>query len=186
MMGSSPAAALELSEAEFALQLFIVARDTPARLDEVDEVFERRVFRQGGEPVFRRLRFARGPFDDQPFDCGRRGKCVVARRWPQTNRGEGARAGVPCRSRPWRAAAPRPAARPTASAARPRRRAGRAPRPAPRPRNAYPSSDIPWRQRSTLRRRRAPRTADSVDCDHPIRWVAITDSGDRDHGFHHA
>ena len=88
MMGSSPAAARELSEAEFALQLFIVARDTPAQLDEVEEVFERRAFGQGGEPVFRRLRFARGPFDDQPFDRGRRGKCVVARRRPQTNRGE--------------------------------------------------------------------------------------------------
>ncbi len=44
MMEASPASSFELSEAEFALQLFVVALNAPAQLDEVDESFERCVF----------------------------------------------------------------------------------------------------------------------------------------------
>ena len=72
MMESSPASPFEMGEAEFALQFFIVALDAPAQFDRVDENFERRVFRQGRKPVFRGLRLALGPFDDQPFDRMRR------------------------------------------------------------------------------------------------------------------
>ncbi len=43
MMEASPTSSFELSEAEFAFQLLVVALDAPAQLDEVDEDFERRV-----------------------------------------------------------------------------------------------------------------------------------------------
>ena len=72
MMEASPASPFKVSQTEFALQFLVVALDAPAQLDEVDEVFESYVFRQGGEPVFCRRRLALGPFDDQPFDRMRR------------------------------------------------------------------------------------------------------------------
>lgn len=88
MVETSPAPPFELSEAEFTLQFFVVALDTPAQLDDVNESFERHIFGQGGEPVLCRLRVALGPFDHQPFDRMWRGAVVVARRRPETNRGK--------------------------------------------------------------------------------------------------
>src|SRR5687768_9131765 len=67
MMEPSPAAALEMIEAELILELLIVALDAPAQLGEADEVGDRRRLRQRRQPILRGLGFAPRPFDQQPF-----------------------------------------------------------------------------------------------------------------------
>ena len=94
MMKSSPASPLEVSEAEFALQFLVVAFDAPSQLNDVDENRERRVLRQGREPVFRRLHVTLGPFDDKPFDGMWLHEFVIARRRPDTHGGEARRQGL--------------------------------------------------------------------------------------------
>jgi len=68
MMESPPASPLEVRQAQFALQFLVVAFDAPSQLDDIDQNRERRVPGQGREPVFRRLRLALRPFDDEPLD----------------------------------------------------------------------------------------------------------------------
>ena len=94
MMKSPPASPLEVSQAEFALQFLVVAFNSPSQLDDVDENRQRRVFGQGREPVFGRLRLALWPFDDEPFDGMRRNQFVVARRRPDPRGGEARRQGL--------------------------------------------------------------------------------------------
>src|SRR5271165_7355802 len=73
MMEAAPASPLEMGEAEFAFQLLVVALDAPAQFGRVDENVDGRVFGQGRKPVFGRLFFALGPFDEKPFQrMGRR------------------------------------------------------------------------------------------------------------------
>ena len=67
MMEAAPASALEMPEPDFLLEIAIVALDAPTQLGEIDETGKADGLRQGGEPVFRRLLFALGPFDEQPF-----------------------------------------------------------------------------------------------------------------------
>jgi len=66
-MEASPTAAFEVPEAEFLLELLIVALDAPAQLGQIDHALEGDVFRQCREPVFGRLLLAPGPLDQQPF-----------------------------------------------------------------------------------------------------------------------
>ena len=80
MMEFPPASPLEMSQAEFALQVLGVAFDAPAQLDDVDGNRERHVLGQGREPVFGRLRLALWLFDDEPFDGMRRNEFMVAAR----------------------------------------------------------------------------------------------------------
>ena len=91
MMESPPASPLEVSEAEFALQFLVVAFDAPSQLNDVDENRERRVLRQGREPVFRGLRVTLRPFDDKPFDGMWLHEFVIARRRPDAHGGEARR-----------------------------------------------------------------------------------------------
>src|SRR5208337_192381 len=73
MMESAPASPFEMGEAELAFEFLVVALDAPAQFGRVDENVDRRVFAQGRKPVFRRLFFALGPFDEKPFQrMGRR------------------------------------------------------------------------------------------------------------------
>ena len=72
VMETSPTAPLEVREADLTFQFLVVALDAPAQFSGVDENFERCVFRQGREPVFGRCFLAFGPFDQQPFERGRR------------------------------------------------------------------------------------------------------------------
>ena len=88
MMESPPASPLEVRQAQFALQFLIVAFDAPAQLDDVDEIREGRVSGQRREPVFRWLRLALRPFDDQPLDGMGLDELVVARRRPDPHGGE--------------------------------------------------------------------------------------------------
>ena len=54
-----------MAEADFLLELLIIALDSPAQLGEIDEVAERHVVVDGGEPEFRGRGFILGPFDQQ-------------------------------------------------------------------------------------------------------------------------
>ena len=67
MVETAPAAPFEMAEADFLLEVLIVALDAPAQLGRIDQIGEGNVFRQGRQPGFGRSRVALGPFDRQPF-----------------------------------------------------------------------------------------------------------------------
>jgi len=64
MVKAAPTSALEMRQAEFALELLVITFDPPAQFGHVDEREQRGVFRQGREPIFRGLFFVSGPFDE--------------------------------------------------------------------------------------------------------------------------
>src|SRR2546428_2249437 len=78
MVEAAPAAALVVIEAELVLELLIVALDAPADLHESHEILDRDRLGDRGEPVFRGLRFAAGPLDQQPLGRTRRGGSLIA------------------------------------------------------------------------------------------------------------
>src|SRR6266481_2777278 len=65
MMEARPAAALIVAEADFLLEVVIIALDAPAQLGEIDEAAERHVAVDGCEPEFGGRGLALGPFDEQ-------------------------------------------------------------------------------------------------------------------------
>ena len=88
MVEASPAAAFVVTEADLLLELLVIPLDAPAQLGLVDEVDERRVLGQGGEPVFGRFALALWPFDQEPFRWSRCGAPVVPMRRPDAQGGE--------------------------------------------------------------------------------------------------
>jgi hypothetical protein len=78
MVEAAPAAAFVVVEPDLLFQLLIIAFDAPVQFDGVDERVEGDVERQGGKPRLRRLLFALGPFDDQPFLGPELGAQIVA------------------------------------------------------------------------------------------------------------
>ena len=78
MMEAAPSAAFIVPEAEFLLELLVVALDAPAQLGEIDQAVERDVVRKGGEPVFGWLALALGPLDQQPLFRSALGELVIA------------------------------------------------------------------------------------------------------------
>src|SRR5882724_12722238 len=66
-MKAAPAASLEVSKAEFLLELLVVALDAPAQLGQIDQTGKVDGLRQGRQPVLCRFLLAFGPFDQQPF-----------------------------------------------------------------------------------------------------------------------
>src|SRR5438309_11980110 len=64
VMEALPAAAFVMSEPDFLLEVLIIALDAPAHFNDVDEVAERHLPVDGCEPVFGRLGFTIGPFDE--------------------------------------------------------------------------------------------------------------------------
>src|SRR6266478_4821197 len=67
MMESAPPAPLVVAEAEFLLEVLIVALDAPAQLGLIGHGPTRDRGRQGGEPVFGGFRLAFGPLDQEPL-----------------------------------------------------------------------------------------------------------------------
>ena len=65
MVKASPRASIIVAEADFLLELLIVALDSPTQLGEIDEVAERHVVLDGCEPEFCGCSFILGPFDQQ-------------------------------------------------------------------------------------------------------------------------
>ena len=60
-MEARPAAALIMPEADFLLEVLIIALDAPAHLGEIDKAAERHVRVDGCEPVLGGGRLALGP-----------------------------------------------------------------------------------------------------------------------------
>ena len=87
-MKSAPAASFKVSQTEFLLQFLVIAFDDPAMFGEIDQITERRVNRERGEPVFRGFLLLRRPFDEKPFFRVRLGAPVIAMSGPDTNGGE--------------------------------------------------------------------------------------------------
>src|SRR5260221_5558904 len=65
MMEARPATALIVAEADFLLEVVIIALDAPAQLGDVDKAAERHVLIDGCEPEFGGRGLALGPFDEQ-------------------------------------------------------------------------------------------------------------------------
>src|SRR5262249_59135448 len=65
MVKAPPAAALIMAEADFLLEVVIIALDAPAQLGEIDEAAERHVRVDGCEPIFGGFGLALGPLDEQ-------------------------------------------------------------------------------------------------------------------------
>src|SRR5229473_4572406 len=65
MMEAPPTAALIVAEADFLLEVVIIALDAPAQLGDVDKAAERHVAVDGREPEFGGRGLALGPFDEQ-------------------------------------------------------------------------------------------------------------------------
>src|SRR6202022_1618465 len=67
MMKAAPAAALEMPQAEFLLELLVIALDAPAQFGESHELLDRRGSRQRTQEVPGRLDFSLGQLDEQPL-----------------------------------------------------------------------------------------------------------------------
>src|SRR5712671_4562887 len=66
-MEALPASAFEVPEAEFLLELLVVALDAPAQLGQIDQARQGNVVGKGGEPILRGLLLGFRPFDQQPL-----------------------------------------------------------------------------------------------------------------------
>jgi hypothetical protein len=64
---TAPAAAIKMAQAEFPLQFLVIAFDDQALFAKRDQVTQRDNFRLVRNPVFARLGFPAGPFDEQAF-----------------------------------------------------------------------------------------------------------------------
>ena len=78
MVEAAPAAALEVPEPEFLLELLVVAFDAPPELGELDQALEADILRQRREPVFGGLLLSFRPLDQEPFLRARFAQPVVA------------------------------------------------------------------------------------------------------------
>src|ERR1700733_8772846 len=88
VMKSAPAAPFKVPQTEFLLQFLVIAFDDPAVFGEIDQITERRVSRQCGEPVFCGFLLLRRPFDEEPFFRVRFGAPVIPMSGPDTKSGE--------------------------------------------------------------------------------------------------
>jgi len=86
MMKAAPSASFIVTEPEFLLQFLIVALDPPAQLGQVNEIPQRHIRRQSGQPVFGGFRFALRPLDQTPFLRPGAGAIVVTMRRPHPHR----------------------------------------------------------------------------------------------------
>src|SRR3990170_3962453 len=102
----TPTPAFEVIQPELVLELLVVALDPPAELGEPDELRDRRVGWQGGEPALGRRGRAFGPLDEQPLHGARLAAVRIAVRGPHAQPRE-ARTHAPARALPPRDRAPR-------------------------------------------------------------------------------
>ena len=64
---AAPVSALEMSQAKFLLQFFVIALDTPAQFSDGDQLAQANRWGQVRKPVFGRLFLILRPFDQQPL-----------------------------------------------------------------------------------------------------------------------
>src|SRR5260221_3096815 len=67
MMESTPSTTFKMPEADFLLELLIVALNAPTQLGEVDQTVEGDVRGKRRQKVFGRLGLVLGPLDQEPF-----------------------------------------------------------------------------------------------------------------------
>src|ERR1700721_3853723 len=67
VMKAAPAAPLEMPQAEFLLELLVIALDSPTQFGEAHELLGRCVSRHRTQEVLARLDFSFGPLDEQPL-----------------------------------------------------------------------------------------------------------------------
>ncbi len=67
MMKAAPTSSLEMPQAQFLLQLLVIALDDPALLGLAEQVLEVRLHWHGGHPILGGLGFSFRPFDEQPL-----------------------------------------------------------------------------------------------------------------------
>src|ERR1700756_88644 len=67
MVEAAPPAPFIIAEAEFLLELLIIALDPPSQLCQIDQTIEGGLFGQGGKPILGRLGFVFRPLDQKPF-----------------------------------------------------------------------------------------------------------------------
>jgi hypothetical protein len=125
---SGPVAAIVVVEANFVLELLVVAFDAPTKLDRIHQVRDGRLGPDVGKPELARCRFALRPFDEQPFL-----RAAVRQESPLS--GVAMSGDVPVPAKAWAMAAGCPRSTPSL-------------RPAPRPRRPSPvrpaSLGAPW------------------------------------------
>src|SRR3954470_15888567 len=78
MVETAPAAALEVPEPKFLLEVLVVAFDTPSKLGKFDQALEADVLRQRREPVFGGLLLAFRPLDQEPLLRARFAEPIIA------------------------------------------------------------------------------------------------------------
>src|SRR4051795_12149943 len=78
MVEAAPAAALEVPEPEFLLELLVVAFDAPPELGKFDHALEADLLWQGREPVLGGLPLAFRPLDQKPFRRARFAQPIIA------------------------------------------------------------------------------------------------------------
>ena len=64
---AAPPAPFIIAEAEFLLELLVVALDPPSQLGDIDQTLKADLPGQCGKPIFGRLGFALRPLDQQPL-----------------------------------------------------------------------------------------------------------------------
>src|SRR6266478_4694534 len=64
---AAPPAPFIITEAEFLLQLLIIALDPPSQLCEINQTVERDILGQSGKPIFGRFGFLLRPLDQKPL-----------------------------------------------------------------------------------------------------------------------
>jgi hypothetical protein len=67
MVEASPTTALLVSQSQLLFQFLVITPDDPSMMGQPDQRAQATLRRLSGQPVFRRFRFARRPFDPQPF-----------------------------------------------------------------------------------------------------------------------
>ena len=87
---TAPPAPFIIAEAEFLLQLLVVALDPPSQLGEINQTLEGDMLGQCGQPILGRLGFSFWPLDQQPLFGARRAQPGLAMRRPHAQ---------PCKAR---------------------------------------------------------------------------------------
>ena len=90
-MKAAPSASFIVAEPEFLLQFLIVALDPPAQFGEIDEIPQRHIGWQTGQPILRRFGFPFRPLDQTPFFRSGADTIVVTMRWPHPHRSKSRR-----------------------------------------------------------------------------------------------
>src|ERR1700692_1758197 len=88
MMKASPTASFVVTQAEFLLQLLIVAFDDPAMFGQVHQVHQGDIGRYSRQPILGWFGFSGWPFDEQPFFWMRLRPLLLAMRGTYSEDGE--------------------------------------------------------------------------------------------------